>query len=65
MSSSSSSSAPLTWPVYPADSYPVERRRIAQAFALFDRDSKKVVLKESAPLALHPPLLSLSSTPLN
>ena len=42
-----SSTAPLTWPIYPPDSYPVERKKIIQAFALFDRDNKKVVLKES------------------
>ena len=64
-----SSSSLLSWPVYPPDSYPQERRRIEQAFAIFDRDNKKVVLKESVahithssqPTVHHKRLLSVTS----
>ena len=39
--------APLTWPHYPEGAYIPEKRKIRAAFALFDRDNRKVVLKES------------------
>lgn len=59
--------APLTWPIYPDTAYIKEKKMIRAAFALFDRDNRKVVLKElveSVDLSIRHPFFHAIKHPI-